>query len=148
MDQRTLFIIRSCPSTCGLLYFGVYTKQGEETDIALASASLLAKRRILSVCVWLFLEKGYCRATLAEIIEQSDVSYSTFQNIFRFKDGVLTEQTERDFLLLELGSAGPMRGFMAQRVLHQLFQALSMRYEFSLTGIEEVVSTEESEGKR
>ena len=243
-------------------------------DIALTSASLPAKHRILSACVRLFLEKGYRHATLAEIIERSDVSYSTFQNIFRAKDGVLTEltefmfsnqfsaaasvtgapltpvqlyavetslqltltelnenlreiyleaynhpdtlaiihrktaaelyrifgayrpeRTERDFLLLEFGSAGLMRGYMAQRcsadlpletklrafltlslsayrvpeaeqasalavvmgldlralaqrVLHQLFQALSMRYDFSLTGIEEVVSTEESEGKR
>ena len=39
----------------------------------------------------LFLEKGYKKTTLAEIIEKADVSYSTFQNIFRAKDGVLTE---------------------------------------------------------
>ena len=53
--------------------------------------SLPAKKRILTVCVRLFLEKGYKKATLAEIIEKADVSYSTFQNIFRAKDGVLTE---------------------------------------------------------
>ena len=59
--------------------------------MALTSASLPAKKRILTVCVKLFLEKGYKKATLAEIIEKADVSYSTFQNIFRAKDGVLTE---------------------------------------------------------
>ena len=59
--------------------------------MALTSASLPAKKRILTVCVKLFLEKGYKKATLAEIIERADVSYSTFQNIFRAKDGVLTE---------------------------------------------------------
>lgn len=74
---------------CGLLYFGVYTKQGEgKVDIALTNASLSARRRILSACVRIFLEKGYRRATLAEIIERSDVSYSTFQSIFRAEDGI------------------------------------------------------------
>ena len=49
------------------------------------------KRRILQVCVKLFLEQGYKRTTMAEIIEKSGVSSSSFQNIFRAKDGVLTE---------------------------------------------------------
>ena len=62
--------------------------------IALTNASLPAKKRILTVCVKLFLEKGYKRTTLAEIIEKADVSYSTFQNIFRAKDGILTELVE------------------------------------------------------
>ena len=62
--------------------------------IALTKASLPAKKRILAVCVKLFLEKGYKQTTLAEINEKADVSYSTFQNIFRAKDGVLTELVE------------------------------------------------------
>ena len=53
-----------------------------------------AKKRILTVCVKLFLEKGYKQTTLAEINEKAGVSYSTFQNIFRAKDGVLTELVE------------------------------------------------------
>ena len=61
------------------------------STIAITNASLPAKKRILTVCVRLFLEKGYKRTTLAEIVEKADVSYSTFQNIFRAKDGVLTE---------------------------------------------------------
>ena len=60
-------------------------------DISLTSASLPAKKRILTVCVKLFLEKGYKKTTMAEIIEKADVSYSSFQNIFRAKDGVLSE---------------------------------------------------------
>ena len=59
--------------------------------IAITSVSLPAKKRILTVCVRLFLEKGYKRTTLAEIIKKADVSYSSFQNIFHAKDGVLTE---------------------------------------------------------
>ena len=62
--------------------------------IALTSASLPAKRRILTVCVKLFLEKGYTKTTVAEIVQKADVSNSSFQNIFRAKDGVLTELVE------------------------------------------------------
>ena len=70
----------------------VYTPKAKDViRISITSASLPAKKRILTVCVRLFLEKGYRRTTLAEIIEKAEVSYSTFQNIFRAKDGVLTE---------------------------------------------------------
>ena len=62
--------------------------------IALTNASLPAKKRILTVCVKLFLEKGYRKTTLGEILKKADVSCSTFQNIFRAKDGVLTELVE------------------------------------------------------
>ena len=73
----------------------VYTPTAKDViRISITSASLPAKKRILTVCVKLFLEKGYRRSTLAEIIEKADVSYSTFQNIFRAKDGVLTELVE------------------------------------------------------
>ena len=230
--------------------------------MAITSASLPAKKRILTVCVKLFLEKGYRKTTLAEIVDKAEVSYSTFQNIFRAKDGVLTELvafmfsnqfamargaagaelppvytyavetaiqmtltelnenlrgiyieaytqreaseyifqetsrelhqifgpylpdlTQRDFYDMEIGSAGIMRGYMAhpcdaeltlekklrlflnmslraynvpkdemdraihfveglnirqiaEQVMHRLFEALAMRYEFSLKDIE------------
>ena len=55
------------------------------------SLSEQTKKRILQVCVKLFLEQGYRKTTMAEIIEQAGVSSSSFQNIFRAKDGVLTE---------------------------------------------------------
>lgn len=231
--------------------------------IALTSVSLPAKKRILAVCVRLFLEQGYKKTTVAEIVQKAEVSNSSFQNIFRAKDGVLTELVEfmfsnqfgmargitgdalppvyvyavetaiqltltelnenlreiyieaytqreasefiqretakelytifgsyqpqlepEDFYELEIGSAGIMRSYMshpcdemltlekklnlflgmslrayrvpeeelekvlafvgtldirtiAQRVMHELFSALAMRYEFSLQGIEE-----------
>ena len=59
--------------------------------MAITNASLAAKKRILTACVRLFLEKGYNRTTVAEILRDADVSASTFQNIFRAKDGVLVE---------------------------------------------------------
>ena len=66
----------------------------EALPITLTNASLPTKKRILTVCVKLFLEKGYKKTTLAEIIDKAGVSYSSFQNIFRAKDGVLTELVE------------------------------------------------------
>lgn len=53
-----------------------------------------SKRRILSACVKLFIEKGYHNTTLAEILSQSQTTSSTFQNIFHSKDGVLLDLTE------------------------------------------------------
>ena len=73
----------------------VYTPNGKKAlPITLTNASLPAKKRILTVCVKLFLEKGYKKTTLAEIVDKAGVSYSSFQNIFRAKDGVLTELVE------------------------------------------------------
>ena len=50
-----------------------------------------AKRRILAASAKLFLEKGCTNTKLAELMKAADVSASSFQNIFRSKDGVLTE---------------------------------------------------------
>ena len=59
--------------------------------MAITAASLAAKQRILSACVRLFLEKGYKRTTVSEILKAANVSASTFQNIFHTKDGVFIE---------------------------------------------------------
>ena len=69
--------------------------------MAITSASLPAKKRILTACVRLFLEKGYKGTTVAEIIREADVSASSFQNIFRAKDGVLTRLTPDRAISLE-----------------------------------------------
>lgn len=62
--------------------------------IAITNASLPSKKRILTVCVKLFLEQGYKKTTVAQIVQQASVSNSIFQNIFRAKDGVLAELVE------------------------------------------------------
>ena len=53
-----------------------------------------SKKRILSACVRLFLEKGYCKTTAAEILKEAGVTPSTFYNIYKTKGSVLTELTE------------------------------------------------------
>lgn len=57
-------------------------------------AGLETKKRILAVCVRLFLEQGYKNTTVAQIREGARVSNSSFQNLFQAKDGVLTELAE------------------------------------------------------
>ncbi len=52
------------------------------------------RKRILSVCVRLFIEKGYLSTTMAEIAKESGVSNSSFQNLFHSKSGVLMELIE------------------------------------------------------
>lgn len=56
-----------------------------------------SKKRILSACVKLFVQKGYHHTTMAEILKEADVTNSTFQNIFHSKDGVLLDLTEMMF---------------------------------------------------
>ena len=62
--------------------------------IAHRKGSEETKRRILSACVKLFIEKGYKNTRMADILEMAEVSNSTFQNLFRSKDGVLMDLTE------------------------------------------------------
>ena len=59
--------------------------------MANTNVSLSTKNRILQTCVRLFLEKGYKKTTMSEILHQSGASNSSFQNLFQTKDGVLME---------------------------------------------------------
>ena len=75
--------------------------------MAITAASLAAKQRILSACVRLFLEKGYKRTTVAEILKAANVSASTFHSY-------LPDCTERDFYELEIGSSGIICAYLAR----------------------------------
>ena len=52
---------------------------------------LETKKKILSVCVRLFLEQGYKDTSISQIVEEAGVSRGSFQNLFPTKDAVLTE---------------------------------------------------------
>ena len=73
---------------------GIHTNNNTKKEgigITITHTSMAAKKRILTACVRLFIERGYNGTTVAEIIKEADVSASSFQNIFRSKDGVLSE---------------------------------------------------------
>lgn len=63
----------------------------------LRAAGLETKRRILSVCVPMFLEKGYRASTVHKIVADAHTSVSGFQNIFNAKDGVLIDISQAVF---------------------------------------------------
>ena len=50
---------------------------------------LETKRKILAVCVRLFLEQGYKETSITQITENAGVTRGSFQNLFRTKDAVL-----------------------------------------------------------
>ena len=59
--------------------------------MAVRSDGLQTEKRILQACVRLFLENGYQRTTMKQILKEAQVSSSSFQNLFHSKDGVLME---------------------------------------------------------
>ena len=59
--------------------------------MAVRSDGLQTEKRILQTCVRLFLENGYHQTTMTQILREAQVSSSSFQNLFRSKDGVLLE---------------------------------------------------------
>ena len=60
-------------------------------QLAVRSDGFQTQKRILQVCVRLFLENGYHQTTMTQILREAQVSSSSFQNLFRSKDGVLME---------------------------------------------------------
>ncbi len=62
--------------------------------MALRKDSQESRKRILSACVKLFIEKGYKNTTMAEIVKEAECSNSTFQNLFHSKSGVLMDLVE------------------------------------------------------
>ena len=59
--------------------------------MAVRSDGFQTEKRILQACIRLFLENGYHQTTMLQILKEAQVSSSSFQNLFRSKDGVLLE---------------------------------------------------------
>ena len=55
------------------------------------------KRKILTVCVRLFLEQGYKNTTVSQIVEEAGVARGSYLNLFPTKDRILLELTETMF---------------------------------------------------
>lgn len=62
--------------------------------MAKRSDGFITEKRILQVCVRLFLEQGYHKTKTSQILEDARVSCSSFQNLFHNKEGVLMELVE------------------------------------------------------
>ena len=55
------------------------------------------KRKILTVCVRLFLEQGYKSTTVSQIVDEAGVARGSYLNLFPTKDRILLELTETMF---------------------------------------------------
>ena len=55
------------------------------------------KRKILTVCVRLFLERGYKNTTVSQIVDEAGVARGSYLNLFPTKDRILLELTETMF---------------------------------------------------
>ena len=55
------------------------------------------KRKILTVCVRLFLEQGYKNTTVSQIVDEAGVARGSYLNLFPTKDRILLELTETMF---------------------------------------------------
>lgn len=53
--------------------------------------SAKTKKKILTVCVRLFLEQGYKETSITQIVKEAGVARGSFQNLFPTKDAVLME---------------------------------------------------------
>ena len=55
------------------------------------------KRKILTVCVRLFLEQGYKNTSVSQIVEEAGVARGSYLNLFPTKDKILLDLTETMF---------------------------------------------------
>ena len=55
------------------------------------------RRKILTVCVRLFLEQGYKNTTVSQIVDEAGVARGSYLNLFPTKDRILLELTETMF---------------------------------------------------
>ncbi len=70
----------------------------EEADgISTRKDGAETKRKILTVCVRLFLEQGYKQTTITQIVKEAGVARGSFQNLFPTKDALLMELAEAMF---------------------------------------------------
>lgn len=65
--------------------------RGGGLPISLRRDGMETKKKILTVCVRLFLEQGYRQTTITQIVEEAGVARGSFQNLFPTKDAVLIE---------------------------------------------------------
>ena len=72
----------------------------------------------------MFIEKGYRETTMLDIIREAGVSAGTFQNIFRTKDGVLTELVNFSLTI----SSVPLKALLAEAAIPCFCIRLNWRF--------------------
>ena len=91
------------------------------------------KRKILTVCVRLFLEQGYKETSITQITENAGVTRGSFQNLFHTKDAVLLELVETMFS----GQFGTAKGITGQQLPPVYAYAAETAIQLTLTELNE-----------
>ena len=94
---------------------------------------LETKRKILTVCVRLFLEQGYKETSITQITENAGVTRGSFQNLFRTKDAVLLELVETMFS----GQFGAAKSITGQQLPPVYAYAVETAIQLTLTELNE-----------
>ena len=87
----------------------------------------------MAACARLFLEKGYTKTRMVDILREADVSSSSFQNIFGAKDGVLTAFVE----IMFSGQFDAARQLMADAPTPAHVYAVETALQLALTELNE-----------
>lgn len=96
---------------------------------------LETKRKILTVCVRLFLEQGYKETSITQITENAGVTRGSFQNLFRTKDAVLLELVETMFS----GQFSAAKSITGQQLPPVYAYAVETAIQLTLTELNELL---------
>ena len=91
------------------------------------------KRKILTVCVRLFLEQGYKNTSVSQIVDEAGVARGSYLNLFPTKDRVLLELTETMFG----GQFGMARSITDTKLPPVYAYALETAIQLTLTELNE-----------
>lgn len=91
------------------------------------------KRKILTVCVRLFLEQGYKNTSVSQIVDEAGVARGSYLNLFPTKDRVLLDLTETMFG----GQFGMARSIADTKLPPVYAYALETAIQLTLTELNE-----------
>lgn len=91
------------------------------------------KRKILTVCVRLFLEQGYKNTSVSQIVDEAGVARGSYLNLFPTKDKVLLDLTETMFG----GQFGMARSITDTKLPPVYAYALETAIQLTLTELNE-----------
>ena len=91
------------------------------------------KRKILTVCVRLFLEQGYKNTSVSQIVDEAGVARGSYLNLFPTKDRILLDLTETMFG----GQFGVARSIADSKLPPVYAYALETAIQLTLTELNE-----------
>lgn len=91
------------------------------------------RKKILTVCVRLFLEQGYKNTTITQITKDAGITRGSFQNFFPTKDSVLKELVETMFS----GQFGAAKGITGDNLPPVYTYAAETAIQLTLTELNE-----------